>query len=72
MPIGGRTVLSGCQIYVLSHLPYRPLEEELRMKNMEDNTLGGKHLPGFGSSAPFSYCNYFFMVLGVEPRVRVC
>lgn len=67
VPIGGRTVLSGCQIYVLSHLSYRPLEEELRMKSMEDNTLGGKHLPGFGSSDPFSYRNSFSWCWGWNP-----
>lgn len=65
--MGGRTVLSGCQIYVLSHLSYRPLEEELRMKNMKDNTLGGKHLPGFGSSGPFSYRNSFSGCWGWNP-----
>lgn len=53
MPKGGRSVLSGCQIYVLSPLPHRPLEEELRMKNMDDNTLVGKHLAGFEESSPF-------------------
>ena len=45
--VEGRTGFSGCQIYAFSPLPHRPNEEELRMKNVDDNTPAvGKQLAG--------------------------
>lgn len=40
--VGGRTGLLGCYIYVPSCLPHRPLEEEQRMRRVDDNTQTGK------------------------------
>ena len=66
--VDGRTGFSGCQIYAFSPLPHRPNEEELRMKNVDDNT------PAVGycedrteSNYESNFLNWNWNIVGYNP-----